>query len=152
MLPHYTSLHHKEYICILPHISILGYIGVYVMRKCWLQKKDLTIETHVGKRINRHPNIVAIYAVDVLGQNSNMNVRKQVRNCWNYCVKKGWKVEYIFIDRQKRLDKTSKSNFDNFIGKVNSGDFDVIVFSNLGKIDESTLSVPRKYDKKRHKL
>ena len=71
----------------------------------------------------------------------SVNLGTKVRNCWTYCREKGWKVEYIFVDRHERKDKMDTSSFKSMIKKAKAGDFDAIVFCNLDKFDESVLLV-----------
>jgi hypothetical protein len=108
------------------------------------QNQDGCIETYACGRVNGNPLIAAIYArTNPLDRKFHVNVQTKVRNCCDYCVEKGWKVAYIFVDQDESQEKTGKLNFERMMRKAKSGDFDVIVFWKLGKLDDSISSVSR---------
>ena len=94
------------------------------------QHQNMCIEAYINRRISRNPIIAAIYArANPVDRKFNVNVRLKVLACWNYCVDRGWKVEYIFVDQQEKADKTTRRrDFENIRSKANVGIFDVVVF------------------------
>jgi hypothetical protein len=84
----------------------------------------------VSEKGNRNPTIAAIYAIiNPLERKFNNSVETKVWSCWDYCNKKGWKVEYVFVDRHERMERMRNPNFDLMLQKANRGDFDVIVWN-----------------------
>jgi hypothetical protein len=100
------------------------------------QDQDMDIEAYVKRRINRNPTIAAIYArANPVDRQFNVNLRLKVLACWNYCVERSWKVEYICIDQQEQVDKIAKLDFENIIRAAERGIFDAIVYCSHDKFN-----------------
>ena len=132
-----------KYICLTTLHSYCGvFRGMTELKADLLQNQGMCIEANMNERITRSPIIAAIYArATHLDKKFNISVQTKVRNCWNYCNERGWRVEYIFVDRLEGRDKTRKLNFERMSRKVKSGNFDVIVFCNFDKFDSPISSV-----------
>ena len=93
------------------------------------QNLDQEIGVYFSEKINSNPLVAAIYTrLNPIDHKFDVNLRTIVGNCWDYCSKRGWRVQYIFVDLPKRTGKKHKLNLECIKQRVRRGDFDVVVF------------------------
>jgi hypothetical protein len=59
---------------------------------------------------------------------SDTSIRKRIRECWNFCNKKGWMVRYVFVDVCKVGDRNCKPDLQRLIEDNFAEELDFIVF------------------------
>jgi DNA invertase Pin-like site-specific DNA recombinase len=91
--------------------------------------------------VNGYPT-VAIYAGAPLTDSSFAeSIGQQVGCCWNYSVKRKWKVVHIFVDQGRKESLVRRRNFRNMVKKAKTGSFNNIVLYRLGYFCESQADV-----------
>jgi DNA invertase Pin-like site-specific DNA recombinase len=74
----------------------------------------------------------AIYVGTLAGAHRfDVNFRRDLINCWNFCEKKGWKVAKVFVDLAERNNLINRKNFQEMIREARTGKFDVVIFCSL---------------------
>lgn len=113
------------------------------------QSMDQEISVYFSEKINRNPLVAAIYArPNPLDHKFDVNLRKIVGNCWDFCSEKGWRVQYIFVDLPVRTGRKHKLNLECMKQRVRRGDFDVVVFWNIGKFSNLLSPTGKEYSNK----
>jgi DNA invertase Pin-like site-specific DNA recombinase len=74
----------------------------------------------------------AIYASSSLSKpKSDVGIRKQVLDCWNFSSERGWKVKHVFIDLSENRSLMDRTNFQKMIKEARTGKFDFVVLCKL---------------------
>ncbi len=74
----------------------------------------------------------AIYAPLLFQKHKqDMDIRKQISNCWDYCSRKKWEVRYVFVEQCKIEDTLSELKSHRILEKAKAEDLDFIVFWEL---------------------
>jgi hypothetical protein len=74
----------------------------------------------------------AIYAPLLLrNHEQDMDIRKQISNCWDFCNRKDWKVKYVFIEQCKSGNTPSESESHQILEKAKAENLDFVVFWEL---------------------
>jgi len=98
---------------------------------------DCVRSTYMGKCLDRGATddehlTAAIYALLPLqNQGQDVDLRKQIGNCWDFCNEKGWKVKYVLIGQSRTGDASSKFESHEILEKARAENLDFVVFWEL---------------------
>jgi len=86
------------------------------------------MKNHKGKPYTT----AAIYAGSSSSiRSSDVSIKKQVIDCWNFSAERGWKVEHVFIDLSKNGSLMDRTNFQKMIKEARTRKFDFVVLCKL---------------------
>ncbi len=87
---------------------------------------------------NEKSTLAAIYArTSSPNQRCNYSIDEQVNQCWIYCDKRGWSVNYVFIDECQSGKNVERTKFQLMLEKAKLGKFKVITFWKLDRFCRS---------------
>lgn len=84
----------------------------------------------------------AIYArTSSINQKYNYSIEGQVSECWDYCQRRGWVVQYVFIDECHSGGIIDRPKFQLMLEKARKGEINVIVFWKLDRFCRSLVDL-----------
>jgi site-specific DNA recombinase len=91
---------------------------------------------------SERPVLSAIYArTSSPNQRSNYSIEEQVNQCWSYCSKRSWIVNYVFIDECESGSTIERPKFQLMVESAKERRFKVITFWKLDRFCRSLVDL-----------
>jgi site-specific DNA recombinase len=95
-----------------------------------------------GGNPSKPVTFAAIYArTSSPNQKFNYSIREQVRQCWDFCIRRGWVVKYVFTDEAQSGGTVERPKFQLMLERAKEGEFNVIVFWKLDRFCRSLVDL-----------
>ncbi len=95
-----------------------------------------------NKRDEKNAVLAAIYArTSSPNQRFGYSMEEQIRRCWDYCDKKGWRASYVFKEDGVSGGTIERPKFQMMLERAKAGAFDVIIFWKLDRFCRSLVDL-----------